>query len=148
MDKQQINLRIQSSLNNYIRAVSEQNGTNFTTTCEIMFQVALENRKDLDGKLEKQRLLALNIMKFEEADSFIHVEMKKAYIVENFRKLTYRIGASRDINVKGKKAVVEALFSRIEIVFGKDSDEYKECQRILKPGKHGEGNENAKNQEG
>ena len=146
MDKQQIALRIQSSLNNYIRAVSEKNGTNFTTTCEIMFQVALENRKDLDLKLEKKRLLSLDSMKFEEADAFIHVEMKKAYLVENFRKLSYRLGATRDINSKNKKAVIDALLSRVEIIFGEKSDEYRECQRILKPGKHGEGNENASNQ--
>ncbi len=130
MEKQTVSLRLDATLNAYLRALAEEKGSTFTHTLAGVIQVGLENRKDVNPLLEERRQTALDSMRFEEADAAISVEMKKGYLVENFRKLIHKIRHSRDMSEERRVAVVAKMFRRIEVVLGKESSEYKECERI------------------
>lgn len=132
MEKTPINVRIETTLVGYIRAVASQQDKSFTEVIESMFKIALQNRHDVDKDLEKKRIVALESIKFEEADALIRIELKKAYSVENFRKLIYRLQQSRDVSKHRRIEVLKAMMSRIEEIFGKKSPEYKECLRIAR----------------
>ena len=137
MEKTPINVRIDSTLNSYIRALCEEQHITFTHATETLLQIGLENRKDANPRLEKKRRLALDAVRFQEADDLVHIELKKAYTVENFRKLIHKIAQSRDMTPTRREAVVDAMFQRIEDVFGKESPEYIECERIAHVRKEG-----------
>ena len=134
-----INIRIDEALNSYLRALTEDQNTDFTHTVEALLHIGLENRKDAKILLERKRILALDSLRFEEADLALHIELKKAYTVENFRKLLYKIKNAQDMSRERKEAVLRSMFQRIEDVLGRDSPEYQECERISHQKKREEG---------
>lgn len=130
MDKTAVNIRISTNLNNYIRALTDEKETTFTHTFETLLQIGLENRKEANKELEKKRILARESLKLETADATLRLELKKAYLIKNFRKLLYQLLMTEDMSKKSKQTVIETMFKRIEDVFGKESEEYQEAQRI------------------
>lgn len=130
--KTKVSVRLHRTTIAYVYALADTQGTDFTRTIEALIQIGLENRKDVERVLERQREIALEAMKFEEADAQLHIELKKAYLVENFRKLAHKIIHAGDMSERRRRAVVESMFARVEKVLGKSSDEYKECERIFR----------------
>lgn len=131
MDKIQISIRVEPTLSGYIKGLSEEFGLNYTEAIETIMKIGLQNRHDVKTELEKKRILAVESIKFFEADAFLNIELKKAYLVENFRKLLYHLIQARDMSANRRKAAIAAMLQRVEDIFGKNSEEYKDCEKMI-----------------
>lgn len=67
--------------------------------------------------------------KFSEGDFKIRMTLKKASLVENYKKLLTSL-ANRRMSTDDYNDVRDSLLDRIKKVFGENSKEYKYCMRL------------------
>lgn len=121
-----LNFRPDDALDRYLRATARSREVDLSTVIRELIRLGAESKKELEDRLEHKRLQAIEVMKYNDATAEIKHELRRAHLVENFRKLVTQIRAKR-IAPKDKKRVVVSALKRIEEVLGRDSIEFKEA---------------------
>lgn len=136
-EKEIITFRADNTLKNYIHARSKEYDVYVTEVLYSLIKVGMEHTKEVKKDLERKQKLAIETIKFNEADAFVKMEVKKAYTLSNMKKLMRRLAQDREIDRDRLEDVANSLIARIETVFGAKSKEYREANKWLKQGSRG-----------
>jgi hypothetical protein len=123
-EKEIISFRVPTSVSIYVRQKSKDLEMSYTELIMTLILIGLENSKDIEENLEKKRNLAIQNLKMIEADSELKIIMKRAFLVDNYRKLMSKVNISY-MNTARKEEIRISLLNRIKLACGEDSEEYK-----------------------
>ena len=129
-DKPIFSIRVEQSIASYIHERSKQYDTYSTEVFKTLLRVGMEHTKETNEKLKEKQELAIERMKFQEADEALKNEMKKAYLVRNFKSLSHKLSMEFDKRKDKDKVknMLDSMLKRIEHVMGKDSTDFKEAK--------------------
>jgi len=132
MEKPIFTMRVPHSVNRYIYARAKEHNLYVTDVVLSMMNVGIENIKEVNVKLKRKQKLALQELEFIEATAELKNVMRRAYLLQNFKKLVRRLITDDELSTKAKNEVIKSLLSRMATLHGTKSEEYNEAVRWLR----------------
>lgn len=130
-DSDRLTIRTTKSLRIAVEKIAARRQQSTSELVRTYIRVGMENSKEADEILERKRLLAIEAEKYEEANEELNLELKKAFLVENFRKLYRRIIQS-SMSDERRQAVTDAMINRVKMTLGAESKEYREVMQYVR----------------
>jgi len=112
----------------YLNKLANAKGISLNEVINTHIKVAMESSKQVSEELERKRLQAVAQEQLREANVELDIQMKKGFLLENYKKLFAKIIHS-SMAENRKKDIIDAMQNRLKLVLGETSDEYKEAVR-------------------
>lgn len=131
MEKPIISLRVDDKIEKIVSIKANETKLSQSEVYRHLIQIGIENTKSSNEKFIRLKKLLIDEDKFRLADAEIRMEVKKAFMYQNFKKLISKLRAEGDISPVRTQALVENLLSRMKEVLGEESKEFKEAKKWL-----------------